>query len=110
MPGTSCRFANGNIGDPRVCKKLAKAGEVCGLSADCEKTAFCEAATDTCKNFVAVGGACSTADSSCADALPCLNGKCSARAALGAACDFATECESGHCHENTCVDGNLYCF
>jgi hypothetical protein len=85
-PGTYCSSAN-------VCVKYGAPGATCAPNVLCAAGSFCSSA-GVCTTDIATGGACTPGDE-CANALPCVAGKCAPPSAIGAACTDA------------CVNGSM---
>jgi hypothetical protein len=77
-PGSSCAASG-------TCVPYGAAGAACSSSVLCDADSFCSSTSHTCVAKAALGAACAS-DMECAHALPCVNGACTPRAAVGASC------------------------
>lgn len=70
----------------------------------CDPSAECDFLTDTCVALPAVGQACRTQSPRCAGDAFCSNNKCTAKAAVGAACTTFDGCAgSAYCENMVCT-------
>jgi hypothetical protein len=82
-------------------------GESCGLDAEffsCDESSACVLSLDfcgTCKELVALGGACTPGEQTCGAEAFCEEGMCIARKVNGASCTDEDRCVAG----SACVEG-----
>lgn len=93
-----CRFG--------TCTALVAVGGTCGLTSDCELSAFCDLNAKLCVARVPAGGSCTGTDpSECVDGYYCPASspkQCTAQLANGGSCTASFMCRSGYCVNNIC--------
>lgn len=93
-------------GSDFTCKAIGELGDPCQSDNDCPDAAHCAFDTDVCTARAAVGEACDVFDAPCVDGAFCNDtGECQALKAAGEACAGLEECQ-GSCTGGMCEENS----